>query len=88
MLDHQHQIAVDRVLGVRELCTSKRNPRGILPFGKSCLYDMIKRGEFPAPVKLSAGRVGWTSRTVAAWLDSRPATAAHRAPAASTAVGG
>lgn len=38
---------------------------------KSSLYAMAKKGEFPAPVQVSARCVAWRSSAVAAWLASR-----------------
>lgn len=40
---------------------------------RSTIYEMIGRGEFPAPVKLGARAVGWRRRDIEAWLESRPA---------------
>lgn len=40
--------------------------------GKSCIYDKIRRGEFPKPRQLSAGRVGWLRSEIDAWSESRP----------------
>lgn len=40
--------------------------------GRSALYAMIRRGEFPAPVRLTGSAVGWRESDVAAWIDSRP----------------
>ncbi|EEF26746.1 conserved hypothetical protein [Ricinus communis] len=38
---------------------------------RSTLYHYIKRGEFPAQVKLGARIVGWLESEVNEWLDSR-----------------
>jgi len=38
---------------------------------RSTLYDWMKRGEFPQPVKLGARIVAWRERDVTAWLESR-----------------
>jgi prophage regulatory protein len=40
--------------------------------GKSRLYEMERRGEFPARVRLSARASGWRSDEIQAWLESRP----------------
>ena len=40
--------------------------------GKSCIYDKIKRGEFPKPRQLTRGRVGWLQDEVSAWVEGRP----------------
>lgn len=39
---------------------------------KSTLYQMIAKGEFPKPRKLSSRSVGWISSEVDAWINSRP----------------
>lgn len=43
---------------------------------KSHLYAMIRRGEFPAPVRLSARAVAWRESDVMAWIESRPSARA------------
>ena len=40
--------------------------------GKSCIYDKIKKGEFPKPRQLTRGRVGWVQAEVNSWAESRP----------------
>ena len=40
-------------------------------FGRSWIYDKIKRGEFPAPISLGARAVAWPSDVVSAWIDER-----------------
>lgn len=43
---------------------------------KSHLYAMIRRGEFPAPIRLSARAVAWREGEVMDWLNSRPSARA------------
>jgi prophage regulatory protein len=38
---------------------------------RSTLYEWMKRGEFPQPVKLGARIVAWRESDVAEWLESR-----------------
>jgi len=40
-------------------------------FRKSHLYEMIRRGEFPAPLKIGRRSVAWDSAAVEAWIRSR-----------------
>lgn len=42
-------------------------------YGRTALYEKIKKGEFPAPIPLSEnGRaVAWDSEAIAAWQESR-----------------
>lgn len=42
---------------------------------KASIYLGIKRGTFPAPVKLSARAVGWPENKIIAWLESRQVAA-------------
>jgi prophage regulatory protein len=46
---------------------------------RSAIYELIKRGEFPAPIKLSSGAharaSAWIEREVDDWIAARIATA-------------
>jgi prophage regulatory protein len=41
--------------------------------GKSTIYAMISRGEFPAPIKLSIRKSGWILSEVDSWIDQQRA---------------
>jgi len=43
---------------------------------RSTLYDWMKRGEFPLPVKLGMRIVAWRESDLSAWLESRERRAA------------
>jgi prophage regulatory protein len=60
--------------------------RELVGLGKTAIYDKIKTGEFPKPLKL--GRVsGWVESDVQAWINAQitasrtPAHGAAGAPA-------
>ena len=38
---------------------------------KSTIYDAMKRGEFPIPVKLSRRAVCWPASSIEAWITER-----------------
>jgi len=38
---------------------------------KTQLYRMIKHGQFPPPLQLSAQHVGWDARVVREWIETR-----------------
>ena len=40
--------------------------------GKTALYGLISRGEFPPPLKLSTRAVGWCVGEVEQWINERP----------------
>ena len=40
--------------------------------GRSTLYALIKKGDFPEPIKITGARaVAWSSLEVSAWVQSR-----------------
>ncbi|ANJ72006.1 AlpA family phage regulatory protein [Ralstonia insidiosa] len=38
---------------------------------KSCLYEWVRLGKFPAPVRLGARSVAWRQCDVDAWIEAR-----------------
>jgi prophage regulatory protein len=38
---------------------------------RSTIYDLMAKGEFPKPVKLTAKAVAWPESAIADWLASR-----------------
>ena len=55
-----------------------RKPRvlTVIGMGNTWLHEQIKRGLFPAPLKLGTRAVGWRRSDVEAWLQSREVTGA------------
>jgi len=43
-----------------------------LRISRSAFYEMVRAGEFPRPVQISKGRVGWHEGQVDAWIRDRP----------------
>ena len=39
---------------------------------RSSIYDMMKRDEFPRPIKITGKAVAWRESDISAWLASRP----------------
>jgi len=59
---------MDRIMRIKEVAWAT----GV---SRAQLYIMVRQGEFPAPVRLSARAVGWKESLVASWIDSRQASA-------------
>jgi len=58
----------------------------LVGLGRSAVYDLVKRGKFPQPVRLGAARcTAFSSIEVDEWIRAR---LAERAPAASAACRG
>lgn len=41
-------------------------------YGRTTIYNLIKAGKFPAPVRLAGGgAVAWRASTVSAWIEAQ-----------------
>ena len=63
----------------REVLT-RRQVAEVIGVSPSTLDRMVGRGEFPPPLRLSPGRVGWRRTTVQRWLAEREAASVRRVP--------
>lgn len=45
--------------------------KGRSGLGRASIYAGVKRGTFPAPIKLGERAVGWTASSVDAWILTR-----------------
>ena len=43
----------------------------ITTLSRSSIYDMIKRGVFPKPIKIGERAVAWREADIIAWMDAR-----------------
>lgn len=57
-------MALNRYLRIREVVH-------VTGLSRTVVYDLVKRGEFPAQKRLSPGAVGWLSTDIEAWMQSR-----------------
>lgn len=49
----------------------RRDVEALTGLARSTIYDMMSRGEFPRPVKITGKAVAWPESAVAAWLADR-----------------
>ncbi len=59
-------------LPVERLVVDLPTAAGMLALSESTLEKLVRQGQFPAPVQLSANRVGYRVRDLREWLDARP----------------
>lgn len=63
---------------MRQLITDKHLRRHAVEemtgLSRSTIYDLMAKGVFPRPVRLTAKAVAWPESAVAAWLATRPKT--------------
>lgn len=53
----------------------RRQVGEITTLSRASIYDMIKRGVFPKPIKIGERAVAWREADIIAWLDARMAAA-------------
>jgi prophage regulatory protein len=53
---------------------SRQKVQSKTTLSRSSIYDMIAKGEFPKPVKISGRRVAWLEASIDAWIQSRTAS--------------
>lgn len=49
----------------------RRAVEGLTGLSRSTIYDLMKKGDFPRPVKLTGKAVAWPESAVSDWLTSR-----------------
>ena len=59
---------------------------GMTRLSRAAIYAKMKRGEFPAPVRLGSNSVAWRLSDVEAWIESLPAARVNDCPAESRAA--
>lgn len=58
------QSSSQRLLRLPEVCS-------IVGLGKSSIYEGVKAGTFPAPIKLSRRAVCWSNLSIEFWITER-----------------
>jgi prophage regulatory protein len=53
----------------------RRDIESITGLSRSTIYDLIKKGQFPKPIKLTARAVAWSRADVLAWVEKKLASA-------------
>lgn len=56
----------------------RRDIESITGLSRSTIYDLMKKGQFPKPIKLTARAVAWSRADVIAWVDQKLASAVPR----------
>lgn len=46
---------------------------GLTGLSRTTIYNLMSKGEFPRPVRLTAKAVGWPESAISDWLESREA---------------
>ena len=60
----QPSLAPDRLLRLPEV-------QKLIPLSRSTLWRAIRKGKFPAPVRISENAVAWRASDIQQWFDTR-----------------
>ncbi len=67
---------MQRIFAMAEKHLRRRAVEELTGLSRSTIYDLMSKGQFPRPVKLTGRAVAWPESALVAWLDSRQSTAA------------
>lgn len=56
----------------------RREVERLVGLSRSTIYAMMRRGQFPLPIRLSARAVAWRRRDLEDWLARRPLAMGER----------
>lgn len=57
--------------GSTRIIKARPASEGLLPFGRSTIYDLVRKGDMPAPVRLSERVSAWRTTDLIEWLESK-----------------
>ncbi|ATU44181.1 hypothetical protein CS557_01200 [Acinetobacter junii] len=57
--------------GTTRLIKARPERQGILPMGETTIWDKVRTGEFPAPIKLTERITAWRIEDVEAWMAAK-----------------
>lgn len=57
--------------GTTRIINARPERQGLLPMGETTIWDKVRTGEFPAPVKLTERITAWRIEDVEAWMASK-----------------
>ena len=57
---------------MRDRLLRRRDVEDITGLSRSSIYRLMRKGEFPLPVKVGPSAVRWKESDITVWLESRP----------------
>ena len=67
MAETMRRLVVERYL-------RRKSVEAITSLSRTTIYDLMNKGDFPRPVKLTGRAVAWPESAIQEWLASRPST--------------
>ena len=57
--------------GTTRIIKARPERQGLLPMGETTIWDKVRSGEFPTPVKLTERITAWRIEDIEAWMQSK-----------------
>jgi predicted DNA-binding transcriptional regulator AlpA len=57
--------------GTTRIIKARPERQGLLPMGETTIWDKVRAGEFPTPIKLTERITAWRIEDIEAWMASR-----------------
>ena len=57
--------------GTTRIIKARPERKGILPMGETTIWDKVRTGEFPKPVKLTERITAWRIEDIEEWMASK-----------------
>ena len=57
--------------GTTRIIKARPERQGLLPMGETTIWDKVRSGEFPTPVKLTERITAWRIEDIEAWMASK-----------------
>lgn len=71
-------------MNVNDRLLRRRQVEEITGLSRSSIYRLMRKGEFPSPVRVGPSAVRWKASDISAWLESRPPATGEFEPTNST----
>ena len=57
--------------GTTRIIKARPERKGLLPMGETTIWDKVRAGEFPTPIKLTERITAWRIEDIEAWMASK-----------------
>jgi len=68
--ERKERVYVDKN-GKKRIIKAKPAKKGFLPLGESTIWEKVRKGEFPQPIRLSSRLTVWRIEEIEAWMNSK-----------------
>ena len=68
--ERKERVYVDKN-GKKRIIKAKPAKKGFLPLGESTIWEKVRKGEFPQPIRLSSRLTVWRIEEIEAWMNPK-----------------